>query len=264
MFLCKPLIGDAEVLKAVFLDARLWRYVLKELAEFLETVGIRFSPTEGVKLKAMDPSHVMLVDLSIPVTAFEEYNVEKETTLLIPLDPVAKILRRARKTDKLMIISDGSKLTLGLVSKGDVERVFTLPLLTGSYEEIPELSIEFEAQAKILGPTFAVALSILEEIGDVLKIKATKEGISLISSSELSEIEIPFTVATGVLIDYQPPSSVDEIVNAYSMEYISMLTSIAKLAEAIAIKLGKDMPCEISSELISSTQLKIYIAPRAE
>ncbi|MEM2626811.1 MAG: hypothetical protein QW775_00970, partial [Ignisphaera sp.] len=77
MFLCKPLIGDAEVLKAVFLDARLWRYVLKELAEFLETVGIKFSPTEGVKLKAMDPSHVMLVDLSIPATAFEEYDIEK-------------------------------------------------------------------------------------------------------------------------------------------------------------------------------------------
>ncbi|MEM1644369.1 MAG: hypothetical protein QXL96_00635 [Ignisphaera sp.] len=252
------------MLKAVFLDARIWRYVLKELAEFLETVGIRFSPTEGVKLKAMDPSHVMLVDLSIPATAFEEYNVEKEDTLLIPLDPVAKILRRAKKTDKLMIVSDGSKLTLGLLSKGGVERVFTLPLLTGSYEEIPELSIEFETQAKILGPTFAVALSILEEIGDVLKIKAVKEGISLISSSELSEIEIPFTVATGSLIDYQPPLSVDEITNAYSMDYMSMLTSIAKLAETITIKLGKDMPCEISLELTSGTQLKVYIAPRAE
>jgi proliferating cell nuclear antigen len=252
------------VLKVVFLDARLWRYVLNELAEFLETVGIKFNPKEGAKLKAMDPSHVMLVDFNIPLTAFEEYNVEQETTLLIPLESIAKILRRAGKSDKLMFASDGSKLTVGLISKGGVERIFTLPLLTGSYEEIPELSLEFEVQAKILGPTLATALSILEDVGDVLKIKAFKEGISFESSSEISEVEIPFTVATGTLIDYQPPSSTDEILNAYSMEYMLTLISVSKIAETTTIRLGKDLPCEISLDLVSGAQLKAYIAPRAE
>jgi len=252
------------VLKVAFLDARLWRYVLKELAEFLETVGIKFSPSEGARLKAMDPSHVMLVDFYIPPTAFEVYNVEQETTLIIPLESVAKILRRAKKNDKLMLVSDGSKLTVGLISKGGVERIFTLPLLTGSYEEIPELSLEFEVQAKILGPTLAVALSILEDVGDVLKIKALKEGISLIASSELGEVEIPFTVTTGTLTDYQPPTSADEISNSYSMEYIASLVSLSKLAETVSIKLGKDLPCEISLDLVSGTQLKVYIAPRTE
>lgn len=252
------------MLKTVFLDARLWRYVLKELAEFLETVGIKFSPREGVRLRAMDPSHVILVDLHIPTTAFEVYDVEQETTLLIPLESVAKILRRAKKTDKLMIVSDGSKLTLGLISKGGVERIFVLSLLTGSYEEIPELSLEFEVQAKILGPTLATTLSILEDVGEVLKIKASKDGISFISSSELGEVEIPFTVVTGTLIDYQPPSSTDEILNAYSMDYISTLTSLSKLAETVTVKLGKDLPCEVSLDLVSNTQLKTYIAPRVE
>lgn len=247
----------------MFLDARLWRYVLKELAEFLETVGIKFTK-EGVKLRAMDPSHVMLVDFYIPASAFELYNVEQETTLLVPLEPVSKILRRSTKTDKLMLMSDGSKLTIGLISKGGVERIFVLPLLSGSYEEIPELSLEFEVQAKVLGPTLATALSILEDVGDVLKIKAFKEGISLISSSELSEVEIPFTVTTGTLIDYQPPSSTEEILNAYSMEYMGTLTTISKIAETATVRLGKDLPCEVNLDLTSGSQLKMYIAPRAE
>lgn len=252
------------MLKAVFIDARIWRYVLRELAEFIETVGMRFSPTEGVRLKAMDPSHVMLVDFYIPPTAFEEYTVEAETILLIPLEATAKILRRAKKYDKLMMASDGSKLILALISKGNVQRTFVLPLLTGSYEEIPELSLEFEAQAKILGATLATSLSILEDVGDVLKIRASKEGISLISSSELSEVEIPLTVASGALIDYQPPTSSEEFMNIYSMDYISVVIPVSRLAETITIKLGKDMPCEISLDLTSGSQLKLFVAPRTE
>lgn len=252
------------MLKAIFLDARIWRYVLRELAEFVETIGIKFSPTEGVRLKAMDPSHVMLIDLYIPTSAFEEYVVESETMLFIPLESVAKILRRAKKSDRLMIASNGTKLTLALVSKSDVQRTFILPLLTGSYEEVPELSLEFEVQAKMLGTTLAMSLSILEDVGDTMKIKAYREGLSLISASELSEVEIPLTTTLGSLIDYQPPTSVDEIVNIYSMEYMSALTSISKLAETASIRLGKDMPCEITLDIISGSQLRLFVAPRTE
>lgn len=251
-------------LKAVFLDARLWRYVLRELSEFMESVGIKFHPSEGVHLKAMDPSHVMLVELIIPSTAFEEYSVSEETTLIIPLESVAKILRRAGRGSKLMMMSDSSKLTIGIISKGSTERIFTLPLLSESYEEIPALNLEFDVQAKTSGATLASFLSILEDVGDVLKIKAYNEGISLISSSELGEVEVLLTIPTGTLIDYQYPSDLEEFTNVYSMEYISILTSITKIAEVATIKLGKDMPCEIDLDLTSSSILKLYIAPRSE
>ncbi|MEM4682831.1 MAG: hypothetical protein QXR37_05735 [Ignisphaera sp.] len=251
-------------LRAVFLDARLWRYILRELSQFVEAVGIKFHPSEGVRLKAMDPSHVALVDLSIPSTAFEEYDVNEESTLIIPLESVSKILRRAGRSDKLMIASDGLKLTVGLISRGNTERIFTLPLLPGSYEEIPELSLEFDVQAKTTGITLAVSLSILEDVGDVLKIKVYKEGISLISASELGEAEIALTIPAGTLIDYQSPQDIEEFVNAYSMEYLSMLSTISKMAETVTIKLGRDIPCEFDLDLTSGSILKFYVAPRSE
>lgn len=252
------------MLRVLFVDARLWRYVLSELAEFLENVGIKFDPKSGVRLKAMDPSHVALVDLYLPPPAFEEYNVEQETTLIIPLESVKKVLRRAMKTDKLLIESDGSRLTIGLISKGNVQRSFVLPLLSGSYEEIPELSLEFSVEAKTMGVIFATALSILEDVGDTLRIRALTDGISLASSSELSEVEIPLTTTSGTLIDYKPPEEGEEITNIYSMDYMSIATAISKLAETITIKLGRDMPCEIDLDLAAGSQLKLYVAPRTE
>lgn len=251
-------------LRTVFVDARVWRYVLRELSQFIESIGIKFHPSEGVHLKAMDPSHVMLVDLTIPSTAFEEYHVDGETTLVIPLESVAKVLRRAGRSDKLMIASDGLKLTIGLISRGGTERTFTLPLLSGSYEEVPELSLEFEVQAKTSGIMLATSLGILEEVGDVIKMRVYREGISLVSVSELGEVEIMLTVPTGTLIDYQSPPDLEEFSTAYSMEYLSILTTISKIAEVVTIKLSRDMPCEFDLDIISGSVLKFYLAPRSE
>jgi len=250
--------------KFVFADARIWRYVLRSIADYIETVGITLHPSDGVRIKAMDPTHVMLIDFHVPISAFEEYSVEKETTLLINLENTSKILRRASKSDKLLISSDGSKLTLGFISKGGTLRSFTLPLISGSYEEVPELSLEFQIQAKILGATLSSALSVLEDVGEVLKFKVSREGISLIATSDLGEVEFAFSIVTGTLIDYQVSENFSEFTNMYSMNYISLLTTLTKLSEIATIKLGQDMPCEIELEMIGGARLKLYVAPRVE
>lgn len=103
-------------IRLTFADARIWRYVLRGLADFIEVVGLKVHPEEGIRLKAMDPSHVMLVDFFIPKSAFEEFVVEKETLLFIHLEKVSKILRRASRSDKLMLESDGTRLSIGLIS----------------------------------------------------------------------------------------------------------------------------------------------------
>jgi len=246
-----------------FADARLWRYVLRGLAEYLDVVGIRVHPEEGVRIKAMDPSHVMLVDLKIPRSAFDEFEVDQEAILAVNLEMAAKALRRATKNDKLVVMSDGVKITFGLVSKGGVERYFTLPLVAAREEEIPELSLDLNIVAKTLGPIFATALSVLEKAGDILKIRATPEALSLTAISELGEIEFEFSVTSGTLIDYQPPQD-GEVTVGYSLEYFDILAKVSKMSDTITIKLGPDMPCEITAELTSNAVLRTYIAPRVE
>jgi len=254
----------SSALRFVFADAKVWRYVLRVLADYLEVIGIKISPSEGVRIKAMDPSRVMLLDFSIPTSAFEEYIVEKEEVLFLNLENVSKILRRATRSDKLALSTDGVKLTIALISKSGTQRSFMLPLISSTYEEIPELSLEFKVEAKIIGPIFATAISVLEEVGDAVKFKVLHEGLAMSSSSELGEIEFLFTTTTGTLIDYQVAEEFSEFSNTYSMEYISMLSQLAKLSETVSIKLAPEVPCEISLNMTSGAQLKIYVAPRIE
>ncbi len=257
-------LSSTTTIRFVFGDARIWRYVLRTLADYLEVVGMKVSPNEGVRIRAMDPSRVMLVDFSIPPNAFEEYVVEKDEILFLNLEGVSKILRRASKSDKLALYSDGSRLSLSLISKGGTQRTFILPLISSSYEEIPELSLEFKVVAKILGPALSAALSILEDVGEVAKFKALKDGLTLMASTELGEVEFMFNTSTGTLIDYQIAEGVEEFANSYSMEYISTLTQLSKFAESATIKLAPEIPCEIDLDMIGGAILKVFIAPRME
>ncbi|MCI4435975.1 MAG: hypothetical protein JHC33_04090 [Ignisphaera sp.] len=251
-------------LRFTFADARIWRYVLRTLAEYLEVVGMKVSPNEGVRIKAMDPSRVMLLDFHIPSSAFEEFVVEKEEILFLDLENVPKVLRRASKNDKLAMSSDGTRLTLTLISKGGAHRSFTFSLVSASYEEIPELSLEFKVSAKIISPILSAVLSILKDVGESTKFKALREGLSIMSSSELGEIEFLFTTTTGTLIDYQIPEDFTEFTNTYSTEYIALLSPIARIAESATIRLAPEAPCEITLDLAAGAQLRVYIAPRIE
>lgn len=251
-------------IKFTFTDARIWRYVLRSLADYMETIGMVIHPSDGVRIKAMDPTHVMLIDFQVPVSAFEEYSVERETLIFINLESISKILRRASKSDKLMISSDGSKMVLGFISKSGALRSFITPLISGSYEEVPELSLEFQVQAKILGATLSSALSILVDVGEVLKFKVSREGVSLIAASDLGEAEFIFSIPTGTLIDFQVSEDFSEFTNVYSMKYISLLTILARLSEITTVRLGQDMPCEIELEMLGGARLRLYVAPRVE
>lgn len=253
-----------SLVKFVFADAKVWRYVLRELAELVEVVGVRLSPKEGARIRAMDPSHVVMVDFHVPITAFEEFVVDQETVLFLSLEKVSKVLRRAAKADRLAMYSDGTKLSIALMSKGGVERVFAMPMIHASYEEIPELSLEFKAVAKLLGPPFSSALSLLKDVGEVLKIRVSRDVLSLTSSSELAEAEFTFSTTTGTLLELTLMDEESGFESAYSTEHVARIINVARLAETVTIKLAPEAPCEMDLELSGGAILKLFVAPRLE
>lgn len=244
-----------------FADARLWRYTLKAIAELAEIAGLRVDES-GIRIAAMDPSHVSLIDFRIPREAFDEYEIQEPTTLVFNLEDVSKILRRATRTDSLGIKADESKVNFILISKGGVERQFIVPQLAQEVEEVPELELQFPVGARILGASFATAISVLSEVGESLKLRAEPESFKMIGISDLGEAEIVFSTLAGTLIDYSPSS--ESLEASYTLEYFEEAAKISRLADTVAIYFGPDVPCKLEMELTSGARLIMYVAPRAE
>ena len=248
-------------IKLTFADARLWRYALRAISELAEIAGLKLDES-GARIAAMDPSHVALIDFRIPREAFDEYEVPEPTTIVFNLEDAAKVLRRATKTDSLGIKADESKICFALISKGGVERQFIMPQIAQEVEEVPELELEFPVTARVLGASFATAISVLGEVGESLKLRAESESFKMVGISDLGEAEIVFSTLAGTLIDYSPSS--ETIEATYTLEYFEEASKVARLADAVSVMFGPDIPCKLVMELSSGARLIMYVAPRSE
>lgn len=253
--------GKNLSIRFVFSEARLWRYLLKELSEYLDTLAIRVDPEKGVSIRAMDPSHVMLIELEAPPAAFEEFKADKSVDVILNLEQASKILRRASKSDKFLLTASETEVVLGFISKNGVERFFSLPSLSGSFEEVPELELDLKNRAKIVGSLFSNTISLLEKAGDVLSITAEENGIVISASSEMGELAFRFTTDEGTLTDYTPPEQ--PYTNHYTLEYITVAKNISKLCDIVDIGLSPEMPIELVMEF-GGARIKMYVAPRSE
>ncbi|MEM4639685.1 MAG: DNA polymerase sliding clamp, partial [Thermofilum sp.] len=60
------------MVRFVFPEAREWRYIIEGLATIVDEANFLVGP-EGIRLRALDPGRVAMVDLFIPPSVFEEY-----------------------------------------------------------------------------------------------------------------------------------------------------------------------------------------------
>ncbi|BEP18111.1 DNA polymerase sliding clamp [Pyrofollis japonicus] len=246
-------------MRLVFFDARVWRYLVSAISKVIEEGVFVVDPEKGFRFRAMDPSHVILLDMSFPRESFEVYEVDKEYQLGVNLEDVAKVLRRARKEDKLEIRADTNTISFAFVGKG--YREFTLPLLDITTEEIPEPELEFKANVKVMSDVYRDTIKDVELVGDVIKFVASDNEFRVQSSSELAEAEIIYTMESGSILEMTVE---DTQASMYTLEYFSDLSGAARVADTITIRFSSEMPALIEHEIPQGAKFSFLIAPRVE
>jgi len=242
--------------KLVFSDARVWRYMVNALSKIIEEAVFKVD-NDGLKLRAMDPSHVVMVDMLIPASSFEEFDIEGETTIGVSLDDLNKVLKRALKNDALAL--DVKEETLSIIFKGRFERIFTIPLLSLELEKLPEPKIEFKVSFRALSKTFRDTLKDLEPISEVVEFQASKEKVKIIGSSERGEAEIVLDVEGGSLLELNVS---EESQSRYSIDYLKDTIPVSQVTDIVEVSFSTNMPCKISYELPGGGYVAFLIAPR--
>jgi proliferating cell nuclear antigen len=245
-------------LRLVFMDARVWRYVVTAVSKTISEAVFKASE-EGFSLRAMDPSRITMVDLFFPSTAFDEYSVEGVEELGVNMEDLARILRRAGKEDQLELESAGDRLAI--VFRGKSTRKFVIPLLSLEAEELPEPRIELKAKARMLSTIFREIIKDLEPIGDMVTFELGPEKLVARSVSDLGEAEVELTLESGNLIEAEA-EGVERA--SYSLDYFSDIVTAAQAADLVTLHLGTDMPCRIEYSLPQGARLDFYVAPRVE
>jgi len=243
----------------VFDNAKIFKDCVDSLVTLIDEGEFQITK-EGIKLRAMDPSQIAMVDFNFPKSALEKYEVPSETKIGLNLEDLSKVTGRVRPGEKLILKMDKTGSRLEMVFKGKTTRRFTIPLLDISGASPKQPKIEFDSKIKINGSTLKEGLKDASLISSHVALKADKNGFEISATGDKGEVLIEAKKDDDVLLEHTVNV---ESRSLYPLEYLNDLLKSAENEAVITLEIKTDHPLRIEYSIGQAT-IVYYLAPRIE
>jgi len=242
-------------------DAKLIKDMITSISILVDEATFKLDP-EGIKLRAMDPSRVAMVDFEWPKTVFEEYTCTEPAKMCINITELLKLLKRAGKDEVVELSLDDQSGKLQVKITGKYTRNFTMPTLEASEEEVPTPKIAFNVKVKATTDGLSQAIEDAQLVSDHVRIEADSEKIVLNASGDLMGATISIQKGNDALLELEAkePSKA-----TFSLSYLSEIIKTAAATSDIAtLEFSSDMPIRLDFQQAREGKLTFYLAPRIE
>lgn len=242
-------------------DAKLFRDMLTAISILVDEATFKIN-SEGIKLRAMDPSRVAMVDFEWPKTVFEEYLCTEPTKICINTSELLKLLKRTGKNEAVELFPNEKTGRLQVKITGKYSRNFTMPTLDALEEEVPTPKIAFNVKAKVTTQGLSQAIEDAQLVSDHVQIEADNEKLVLNASGSLMGATITLQKGSDTLLDVEAK----EVSKAtFSLSYLSEMIKAASATSDITIlEFSTDMPTRVDFQQAKEGKLTFYLAPRIE
>jgi proliferating cell nuclear antigen len=242
-------------------DAKMLRDMITTISILVDEATFKIDP-EGLKLRAMDPSRVAMVDFEWPKTVFEEYICTEPTKMCINITELLKLLKRAGKDEVVELSIDEKTGKLQVTITGKYTRNFTMPTLEASEEEVPTPKITFNVKAKATAEGLSQAIEDAQLVSDHVKVEADAEKLVFNAAGDLMGATIAIQKGSDTLLDLEVKESSKA---TYSLSYLSEIIKTAAATSDIAtLEFSSDMPIKLDFQQAKEGKLTFFLAPRIE
>ncbi len=247
--------------KAKINDAKLWKNLLTAVSTLIEEADVN-TTEEGIRLRAMDPSHVAMIDLEWSKMAFDDYQCDKSTTVRINIDSMLRLLRRIKSGETLEMNFNEETKEMTFILKSKVTKKFIMPTLTPTGEEVPTPKITFNSRIGINSGGLREIMEDAKTVSDHAKLETKTDRLFVNASSELSSANIEVTKENNVLLEIDVK---ENAVATYNLNYLTeMVKAGSALSETAILEFSTNMPIKIEFEIPEKGKLVYYLAPRIE
>lgn len=238
-----------------------WRAVTASILTLVEEATFDVT-SEGITFRAMDPSHVALVDLFWPSSGFEKFECNKAERFTVRVEDFAKLVRRAESKDSIEISRQGSD---SLVMKLGTRREFELHLIESSQSNTPLPKLSFNSKFTIIEPAFDRVLNDISVVSSHITIETKKDAITFSGKGDTGKATVSLDKAGQDI----PELDVKEESKAtYSIEYLLKITKAAGSAsDMINFEYSSKMPLRMEfklGEAAKGGRIHFYLAPRVQ
>lgn len=219
---------------------------------------------EGIRLIAMDPAHISLVDFELSNSAAEEYECSGELQMTISISEMMKFLKRIKKGEALTILYDDQarKLSMILVdATSSKERMFTLNALETVEARSTTPRLSFDAKARLNVDAVKDAIKDSDVVSDYVKVTINPDEVIFLARGELGTVQTKLSKMGAAVYEIETDK---EVWANFSITYLDKIVKAGgDLSEEVVMNLSTNKPIKLSFP-IPSGRLEYLVAPRIE
>ena len=250
------LAGLGMVMFEIGIKAEVLKSVFSILTPIVGEVKLR-ADEEGWKIKAVDPAHVALVDLSIAKEAFENYDVEP-MEIGLNVERLLEQVKNAKADEEVkMKLDEDNRLVVSMSNL-----TLKLPLVDASGFSDPKVpNLSLPVVLKLNSGELNKALKISASISDYITLKCTEDKLIMTSSEDLSSM----TLELHKDEEYEQLEFQEGCKSSFSLDYFSHMMKGVGNNRDIQINIGNSYPLKLDFEFAEGNgKARYLLAPRIE
>jgi proliferating cell nuclear antigen len=236
-----------------------WRAISAAVKTLVEEATFDAN-SEGLTFRAMDPSHVALVDLSFPNSSFLAYECDKPFRFSLRVEDLVKLVGRSETKDSVEMASTEEDSIKVKFSNG-YKREFEVHLIESSSGAAPLPKLEFDARATLTKAIFEKVLGDVSVVSDQVSVTATKDRLVFSGKSDIGKAEIGLEKSDADVLEM--------VVNAeskatYSIDYLLSITkATGATSDSLVAEFSTRKPIRLQFRLNDQgAMIHYYLAPR--
>ncbi|MEM3831527.1 MAG: hypothetical protein QXU60_03580 [Sulfolobales archaeon] len=237
-------------------DTKLFLSLVEVLSSLAEEVAFEISQEGSMKVVAMDPAKVAMIDFQLSQDGFLEFSAFRSLTLGISTRNLSLAMEDVKRTNRITI--KGDEENIEFVIEGIPRRIFRFRNLEISLEEIPKIELEFPGKASVLPDPLSGAIADLSSISNYITFKLDQNVLEL-RDSDTGKRSIRLSRETGSLLDV---SVSEEISVDFDSSYLSPIAKLIKVSSSVEVYMGSGMPLKMEMQTPLGGKIVFYLAPR--
>ena len=236
-----------------------WKAVASAIKTLVEEATFE-AGTEGLSFRAMDPSHVALVDLHWPSTSFMKYECEKPYKFTLRVEDLVKLIGRSESKDSVEI-SSTEQDTISVKFMNGYKREFDIHLIESSAGPAPLPKLEFDTRVTLTKSIFEKILSDVSVVSDQVTLQAAGEKLSFSGKSDIGKAGIELQKNDADVLEMKVGA---ESKATYSIDYLAnIIRSAGSASDTVVCNFSTKKPVLLQFALNDlGARIDFFLAPR--
>jgi len=236
-----------------------WRAVAAAIKTLVEEASFEAS-NEGLIFRAMDPSHIALVDLLWPNSAFEKFECDKPFKFSVRVEDFVKLIGRSDTKDSVEISSTEEDALIFRLKNG-YKREFVIHLIETSAGSAPLPKLEFDTKAILTKTIFERVLNDISAVSDQVTLAAEKGTLAFSGKSDMGKAAVSLDKTGAELLDLQVKA---DSKATYNVDYLtSIVRAAGQAADTLTCEFSSKKPVKLEFRLNKQgCRLGFFLAPR--